>query len=54
MRSDYRWNDDIRMNHMYIERKLVDYIHVTQDKTKRLAPENAVLIRLITFMWETS
>jgi hypothetical protein len=42
------------MNHMNIERELVDYIHVTQDKIKRLAPENAVLIRLIPFMWETS
>lgn len=34
VRSDYRWNDDIRMNPVYIAREFVDYIHVTQDKFK--------------------
>ena len=34
MKSDYRWNDDIRMNPMYITREFVNYIHVTQDKFK--------------------
>jgi len=34
VRSDYRRNDDIRMNPVYIAREFVDYLHVTQDKFK--------------------